>query len=66
MAETIQPSIVLIIVGSVAGVSILALFTGGILPGLVLALALVVVAKRRMVEPEGVERSRAPWSEIRA
>ena len=33
--ETIPPSIVLITVGSVTGVSIAALFTGGLLPGLV-------------------------------
>ena len=35
--ETIPPSIVLITIGSVTGVSIAALFTGGLLPGLVLA-----------------------------
>ena len=34
------PSIVLITIGSVTGVSITALFTGGLLPGLVLAVAL--------------------------
>ena len=38
--ETIPPSIVLITIGSVTGVSITALFTGGLLPGLVLAVAL--------------------------
>jgi tripartite ATP-independent transporter DctM subunit len=38
--ETIPPSLVLITIGSVTGVSISALFTGGLLPGLVLALAL--------------------------
>ena len=37
MAETIPPSLVLITIGSVTGVSIAALFTGGLLPGLVLA-----------------------------
>ncbi|WP_027555899.1 TRAP transporter large permease subunit [Bradyrhizobium sp. Cp5.3] len=56
MAETIPPSIVLIIIGSVTGVSIAALFTGGILPGIVLALALALIARRRMVERKGVER----------
>ena len=40
MAETIPPSLVLITIGSVTGVSIAALFTGGLLPALVLALAL--------------------------
>ncbi len=48
--ETIPPSIVLITIGSVTGVSIAALFTGGILPGVVLAIALAVVARRRMAE----------------
>ncbi|MFC7400451.1 TRAP transporter large permease subunit [Chelatococcus sp. GCM10030263] len=38
--ETIPPSIVLITIGSVTGVSIAALFTGGLLPGLVLAFML--------------------------
>ncbi len=41
--ETIPPSLVLITIGSVTGVSIAALFTGGMLPGLVLALTLVAV-----------------------
>ena len=39
--ETIPPSLVLITIGSVTGVSIAALFTGGLLPGLVLAVMLV-------------------------
>jgi TRAP-type C4-dicarboxylate transport system permease large subunit len=36
--ETIPPSLVLITIGSVTGVSIAALFTGGLLPGVVLAI----------------------------
>jgi tripartite ATP-independent transporter DctM subunit len=56
MAETIPPSIVLIIIGSVTGVSIAALFTGGIMPGIVLALALAIIARRRMAESSTVER----------
>lgn len=44
MSETIPPSLVLITIGSVTGVSIAALFTGGLLPGFVLALALGLVA----------------------
>jgi tripartite ATP-independent transporter DctM subunit len=44
MAETIPPSLVLIIIGSVTGVSITALFTAGLLPALVAAVALMVVA----------------------
>ncbi|MFE1601148.1 TRAP transporter large permease [Methylobacterium sp. ID0610] len=38
--ETIPPSLVLITIGSVTGVSITALFTGGLLPGLVLGITL--------------------------
>jgi tripartite ATP-independent transporter DctM subunit len=47
MAETIPPSLVLITVGSVTSISISALFTGGLLPALVLAIALAVVAWHR-------------------
>ena len=43
MSETIPPSLVLITIGSVVpGLSIAALFTGGLLPAFVAALALVV------------------------
>ena len=38
--ETIPPSLILITIGSVTGVSIAALFTGGLLPGLVVGLIL--------------------------
>jgi tripartite ATP-independent transporter DctM subunit len=47
MSETIPPSLVLITIGSVTGVSIAALFTGGLLPGFVLAITLALVAWRR-------------------
>ena len=40
--ETIPPSLILITIGSVTGVSIAALFTGGLLPGLVVGLILCV------------------------
>jgi tripartite ATP-independent transporter DctM subunit len=43
MSETIPPSLVLITIGSVTGVSIAALFTGGLLPALVGMIALGVV-----------------------
>ena len=45
--ETIPPSIVLITIGSVTGVSIAALFTGGLLPGLLLAAILCLVVRHR-------------------
>jgi tripartite ATP-independent transporter DctM subunit len=47
MSETIPPSLVLITIGSVTDVSIAALFTGGLLPALILAIALGVVARIR-------------------
>jgi tripartite ATP-independent transporter DctM subunit len=43
MSETIPPSLVLIIVGAVTGVSTAALFTGGLLPAAVAALGLVAL-----------------------
>ncbi len=43
MSETIPPSLVLIIVGAVTGVSISALFTGGLLPAGIAAAGLVVL-----------------------
>ena len=57
--ETVPPSIVLITIGSVTGVSISALFTGGLLPSLVLAATLLVVvwARYRHEDLSGVRRS---------
>src|SRR5450830_334928 len=48
--ETVPPSLVLITIGSVTGVSIAALFTGGLLPGIVLAVALAILARQRISE----------------
>ncbi len=45
--ETIPPSLVLLTIGSVTGVSIAALFTGGLLPGVVLGLALCLLVRWR-------------------
>ncbi|MBS0455075.1 MAG: TRAP transporter large permease subunit [Proteobacteria bacterium] len=57
--ETIPPSIVLITIGSVTGVSIAALFTGGLVPGLVLGVALCAVVwwRYRHEDLSGVERA---------
>ncbi len=57
--ETIPPSIVLITIDSVTGVSIAALFTGGLLPGLVLAVTLMAVvwARYRHEDLSGVQRA---------
>ena len=63
MTETIPPSLVLITIGSVTGVSIASLFTGGLLPGLVLALVLAVVARMRTGGQEPM--ARASIAEIR-
>ncbi len=46
MSETIPPSIVLIVIGSVTSVSIAGLFTAGLLPGLFLAIVLALMARR--------------------
>ena len=62
MSETIPPSLVLITIGSVTGVSIAALFTGGLLPGFVLAIALALVAWRRSRGEAAGER--APAREV--
>ncbi len=72
--ETIPPSLVLITIGSVTGVSIAALFTGGLLPGVVLAILLCFVVRwryrrrksRRREARDGAARSAAPsWSRCR-
>ena len=58
MSETIPPSLVLITIGSVTNVSITALFTGGLLPAAVAAIALVVVSWYRS-RHDGHRRRRA-------
>jgi tripartite ATP-independent transporter DctM subunit len=57
--ETIPPSLVLITLGSVTGVSISALFTGGMLPGIVLAVTLCTVVwwRYRKDDLSGVRRA---------
>lgn len=62
--ETIPPSIVLITIGSVTGVSIAALFTGGMLPGVVLAIGLCVVVARRYRNDDLSHVVRAPASVV--
>jgi tripartite ATP-independent transporter DctM subunit len=63
MAETVPPSLVLITIGSVAGISIAALFTGGLLPGVVLAVMLALLARYRSAEiTRGLKR--APMSVV--
>ena len=57
--ETIPPSIVLITIGSVVGVSIAALFTGGLLPAVMMGLALCAVVwwRYRNEDLSGVRRA---------
>jgi tripartite ATP-independent transporter DctM subunit len=62
--ETIPPSLVLITIGSVTGVSIAALFTGGLLPGLVLAVMLCAVVWRRYRNDDLSHVKRATSREI--
>jgi tripartite ATP-independent transporter DctM subunit len=62
--ETIPPSLVLITIGSVTGVSIAALFTGGLLPGLVLAVTLSAVVWFKYRNEDLSHVRRASGSEI--
>jgi tripartite ATP-independent transporter DctM subunit len=58
MADTVPPSIVLIVLGSIAGVSIAALFTSGFVIAMVLLIALALLArwKARHEDMTGVNR----------
>ena len=62
--ETIPPSIVLITIGSVTGVSISALFTGGLLPGLVLGITLCALVWWRYRNEDLSHVKRATGAEI--
>ncbi|MEJ8814191.1 TRAP transporter large permease subunit [Variovorax ureilyticus] len=62
--ETIPPSLVLITIGSVMGISIADLFTGGLLPGVVLAAMLGLVVwwrARKAGRPSG---ARVDWGVV--
>ena len=62
--ETIPPSLVLITIGSVTGVSISALFTGGLLPGVVLAITLSTLVWWRYRREDLSHVKRASASEV--
>ena len=64
MSETIPPSLVLIMIGSVTGVSISALFAGGLLPALVVAAVLVALAWWRSRREDNSLARRATPREI--
>jgi tripartite ATP-independent transporter DctM subunit len=69
MSETIPPSLVLITIGAVTGVSIAALFTGGLMPAVVGMIALGVVvyfqsrgeAMKGITKASGAQIRRALW-----
>src|SRR5882757_1184367 len=62
--ETIPPSLVLITIGSVTGVSISALFTGGLLPGVVLAITLSALVWWRYRDEDLSHVKRAKAGEV--
>jgi tripartite ATP-independent transporter DctM subunit len=62
--ETIPPSLVLITIGAVTGVSISALFTGGMLPGVVLGATLCAVVWYRYRGEDLSHVRRATWREV--
>ena len=62
--ETVPPSLVLITIGSVTSVSIAALFTGGMLPALVLGLVLCIVVRWRARHDDLSAVVRAPWRTV--
>lgn len=64
MADTVPPSIVLIVLGSIAGVSIAGLFTSGLTVALVLLIALAVLARWKSRHESMVGVRRAPLSLI--
>ena len=62
--ETVPPSLVLITIGSVTGVSIAALFTGGLLPAVVLGLVLCIVVRYRYRHEDLSQVTRTPLKEV--
>jgi tripartite ATP-independent transporter DctM subunit len=64
MSETIPPSLVLITIGSVTGISIAALFAGGLMPALVLAVTLAILARWRARNEDTGNAKRVPIAEI--
>lgn len=61
MADTVPPSIVLIVLGSVAGVSIAGLFQAGFVVAMVLLVALLVLARWKARHEHAGGAKRAAW-----
>jgi tripartite ATP-independent transporter DctM subunit len=64
MTETIPPSLVLITIGAVCGVSISALFVGGLLPAVISTAAIALVCWRRARREPAAQRERASFAQI--
>jgi tripartite ATP-independent transporter DctM subunit len=64
MADTVPPSIVLIVLGSVAGVSIAGLFESGIVVAMVLLFALLVLARWKARHEDTASVRRPAWKVI--
>lgn len=62
--ETVPPSLILIAIGSVTGISIAALFQGGIVPALVIGLMLCMLVWWRARRATIVQAPRVPGREI--
>src|SRR5690606_6138125 len=65
MADTVPPSIVLIVLGSVAGVSIAGLFQSGFVVAMALLAVLLVLARWKARHEDMKDVKRAPWALIR-
>lgn len=64
MSETVPPSLVLITIGSVVGISISDLFTGGFMPALVGAAAMAVIIWFKNRKKATASLQRASWREV--
>lgn len=64
MTETIPPSLVLIMIGSTTGISIAALFAGGLLPAAICAIALGIVVYLKALRSAAEPLPRASAREI--
>ncbi len=62
--ETVPPSLVLITIGSVTGISIAALFTGGLLPAVVLGAMLCLVVRHRYRHEDLSHVLRTPKAQV--
>jgi len=64
MGPIIPPSILMVIYGSIANVSIAALFLGGFVPGVMIGLALMVIAYVVAIRRGYSARPRARWADV--